>query len=144
MADIFKFIKLIYFLSMKSLHILLSILGLGMLIACKKSGYEKKSGSVYFKDYRLRSADYDTFEVLNDVFANDKNQGYYRGVAIVNSNGARFVALDDHYARDIVSVFYCDNYIDFKLFETKRKDIIERVIGADVGSFVATKPRGRY
>ena len=122
---------------MKLRHILLSFVGLGILTACKKSGYEKKNGSVYFKDYWMRSADYDTFEALNDVFAKDKNQGYYRGISLSETDGTRFIALDDQYAKDNASVFYCDNYIDFKLFETTRKDKIERILGADIGSFVA-------
>ena len=120
---------------MKLRHILLSILGLSILTGCKKSGYEKKNGAVYFKEYQLRSADYDTFEALNDVFAKDKHQGYYRGISLSNSDGASFVALDDYYAKDKATVFFCDNYIDFKLFETTRKDKIVPVAGADVTSF---------
>ena len=58
MADFIKSIKLICFLAMKSLHILLSVLGLGLLVSRKKSGYETKDGSIYYKDYRLRGADY--------------------------------------------------------------------------------------
>lgn len=129
---------------MKLRHILFSILGLGILTACKKSGYEKKSGSVYFKDYLMRSADYDTFEPLNGVFAKDKNQGYYRGIPISDTDGANFIALDDYYAKDNALVFYCDNYIDFKLFETRRKDKIIRVTGADAGSFVAIANENVY
>jgi len=121
---------------MKLIHILLSILGLGILSACKKSGYETKNGSVFFKDYRMRSADYDTFETLNDVFAKDKNQGYYRGIPITGAAGAGFEAFDDHYATDHVSVFFCDNYLDFQLFNTRRKDKINQVSNADAGSFV--------
>ena len=67
---------------MKLVHILLSMLGLGLLTACKKTGYEKKNDAVYFKEYRIASADYDTFEILNDVFAKDRHQGYYRGEEI--------------------------------------------------------------
>jgi hypothetical protein len=122
---------------MKLLHILLSVLGFGTLTACKKAGYEKKNDAVYFKDYWMQSADYATFDALNDVFAKDNNQGYYRGIAITGSDGTHFVALDDYYARDNTSVFYCDNYLDFKLFETTRKDKITRVANADAGSFVA-------
>ena len=136
MKDVFNFTRLIGFLAKKSLHILLSLLGLGMLVSCKKSGYEKKNDAVYFKDYPIRSADYATFEGLNDVFGKDKHGGYYRGIPLSDSDGASFIALDDHYAKDKASVFFCDNYIDFKLFETRRKDKIVPIIGADAGSFV--------
>lgn len=106
---------------MKLLHILLSLVGLGILVSCKKSGYETKDGSVYYKDYVLSEADYASFTVLNDVFATDKKQAYYRGIALTGSDGASFSALNDHYGKDKASVFYCDNYIDFKLFENKTK-----------------------
>jgi len=72
MADFFNFIKLIYWLVMKLFHVLLSLLGLGILVSCKKSGYDTKDGSVYYKDYRLGEADYASFQVLNDVFGKDK------------------------------------------------------------------------
>ena len=122
---------------MKLLHILLSMLGLGILTGCKKSGYETKDGSVYYKDYLIREADYGSFEELNAVFAKDKNQGYYRGIPLSDTDGTSFTALDDYYAKDKSSVFYCDNYIDFKLFETSRKDKISRIPNADANSFVA-------
>ncbi len=137
MRDFFNAIKLIYILAMKSLRILLSLLGLGMLVSCKKSDYQKKDGSVYYKDFRMRSADYDSFQELNAVFAKDKATGYYRGIPLDSSSGASFIALDDHYAKDNTTAFYCDNYIDFKLFETTRKDKIRRIPEADVNSFQA-------
>ncbi|QMW07027.1 DKNYY domain-containing protein [Spirosoma foliorum] len=120
---------------MKSLHILLSILGLGFLISCKKSGYETRDGSVYYKDYLLREADYASFEVLNDLFAKDKKHAYYRGISLTDADGASFLALNDHYGKDKTMVFYCDNYLDFKLFETKRKDKISRIYNADASTF---------
>lgn len=135
MADVFRFIKLIYFLAMKSLHILLSILGLGILVSCKKSGYETRDGSVYYKDYLLREADYASFEVLNNVFAKDKKHAYYRGISLTDADGTSFRALNDHYGKDKTLVFYCDNYLDFKLFETSRKDKIIRMYTADATSF---------
>ena len=120
---------------MKLFHILLSLLGLGLLAACKKSGYQTKNGSVYYKDYRMDSADYNSFEALNSVFARDKNRGYYRGVELEPTVGASFSALDDYYAKDNAVVFFCDNYIDFKLFETTRRNKIIRVVQADAASF---------
>ncbi|MBC7572265.1 MAG: DKNYY domain-containing protein [Spirosoma sp.] len=120
---------------MKPLHVLLSLLGLGVLVACKKSGYQTKDGSVYYKDYLIRSADYGSFQELNSVFARDKTGGYYRGIFLDSTAGASFTALDDHYAKDNTTVYFCDNYIDFKLFETTRKDKVNRVVGADAASF---------
>ena len=137
MRDFFKFTKLLYFLAMQSLRILLSLLGLSMLVSCKKSGYQTKDGSVYYKDFLMRSADYDSFQELNAVYAKDKATGYYRGIALDSSNGASFIAIDERYAKDATTIFYCDNYIDFKLFETTRKDKIRRIPEADVGSFQA-------
>ena len=120
---------------MKPLHILLSLLGLGILGGCKKSGYQTKNGSVYYKDFLMRSADYGSFQALNSVFARDKTGGYYRGIPIDSTDGTSFAALDDHYAKDNATVYFCDNYIDFKLFETTRKDRIDRVVAADAPSF---------
>ena len=124
---------------MQLLRILLSIIGLGILASCKKSGYGTKNGLVYYKDYHIRSADYASFQKLNAVFAKDKVQGYYRGIPITGAVGAGFEALDDHYATDHVSVFYCDNYLDFQLFNTKRKDKINQVSNADANSFLVIK-----
>ncbi|MEO6285994.1 MAG: DKNYY domain-containing protein [Dyadobacter sp.] len=120
---------------MKLFQILLSLLSLGLLAACKKSGYQTKNGSVYYKDYRMDSVDYKSFEALNSVFARDKNRGYYRGVELEPTDGASFTAVDDHYAKDNAVVYFCDNYLDFKLFETTRRDKIIRVIQADAASF---------
>lgn len=83
----------------------------------------------------MRSADYDSFQELNAVFAKDKAVGYYRGITLSGSMGLSFTALDERYAKDNAMVFYCDNYIDFKLFETSRKNKISQVSGADANSF---------
>ncbi|GAB2563719.1 DKNYY domain-containing protein [Spirosoma aerophilum] len=124
---------------MRLFHILLSIVGLGALVSCKKSAYETKNGLVYYKDKVINSADYSSFQPLNAVFAKDKNQGYYRGIPITGTVGTRFEALDEHYATDRRSVFYCDNYLDFKLFESSRKDKISQIANADARSFVVLK-----
>ena len=129
---------------MKPFHILLSLLGLGVLVACKKSGYQTKDGSVYYKDYRIRSADYKSFQTLNSVFARDKTGGYYRGNSLDSTAGASFSALNDHYAKDDATVFFCDNYLDFNLFSTTRKDKISRVVGADAASFEAIEGEYNY
>lgn len=122
---------------MKLLHILLSLLGLGMLVACKKSGYQIKNGSVYYKDNLMGIADYESFEALNSLFAHDKDRGYYRGVALEHTTGASFIALDDYYAKDKSVVYFCDNYIDFKLFETTRRNKIIELMQADPATFEA-------
>ena len=124
---------------MKLLHIILSVLGLGILTSCKKSGYDTKNGLVYYKKYHIESADQASFQELNAVFAKDKNHAYYRGMPLTGINGAAFNALDDHYGKDQSYVFYCDNYLDFNLFDTKRKDKVNRVLAADAGSFRAIK-----
>jgi DKNYY family len=124
---------------MKLLHILFSIIGLGLLASCKKAGYNTKNGTVYYKDYLMREADHASFEELNDVFAKDKKQGYYRGIPITGTDGANFKALDEHYATTQTSVFYCDNYLAFDLFNTRRKNKIDQVAHADAGSFEALK-----
>ncbi|WP_332369178.1 DKNYY domain-containing protein [Spirosoma telluris] len=120
---------------MKLLHILLSMLGLGVLVSCKKSGYDTKDGSVFYKDDRMSEADKGSFEVLNDVFAKDKNQAYYRGISIEGSDGPSFSALDEHYGKDKQRAYYCDNYLDFKLFDTSRKNKIIPISNADPVTF---------
>lgn len=135
MTDVFRFIKLLYFLAMRSLHILLSLLGLGVLVSCKKSGYETKDGAVYYKDYRLSEADYASFQILNDMFAKDRKSVYYRGVTIIGADCASFSALNEHYGKDNTTAFYCDNYLDFKLFESRRKDRIIPILGAEARTF---------
>lgn len=124
---------------MKLLHIILSVLGLGILASCKKSGYDTKNGLVYYKDYHIESADQASFQELNAVFAKDKDQAYYRGVLITGAVGVVFEALDEHYGKDQASVFYCDNYLDFNLFDTKRRDKVIRISTADAGSLLAIR-----
>lgn len=116
-------------------HLLVSILGLGILTSCKNSGYQKKNGLVYYQERLVGSADYGSFESLNPVFARDQHQAYYRGQPLASSTGASFTALDEYYGRDNQAVFYCSNYIDFKLFETTRKDKIIQISTADASSF---------
>ncbi|CAN5159664.1 hypothetical protein BH09BAC4_BH09BAC4_05220 [soil metagenome] len=85
----------------------------------------------------MRSADYDSFQELNAFFANDKVRGYYQGIPLDWSTGTSFSALDEQFAKDNAIVYYCDNYLDFRLFETTRKDKISRLSGADGNSFQA-------
>lgn len=71
-------------------------------------GYARDSARVYFDGEPFKVADLESFEPLDYAFARDRVQGYYQQRPVPGSEGAGFVALDTHHAKDGRHVFHVD------------------------------------
>ena len=107
----------------------------GLLSACA-TGYQERNGTYVFlywdegggqKESPIRTADANTFQVLNTFYAKDKNHAYFRGWKIQGADPRSFVALSDWYAKDTANVYY-ENRI---------------IIGADPATFSLVGTWGR-
>lgn len=105
-------------------QILTSLFIILILTSCN-TGYKVDNDKVYYKywntgmgiqtrTFEIIGADALTFKVLyKDNYAIDKNQAYYKGEPILNSDPKTFVAILDYYAKD--------NYHAFKETKTIEK-----------------------
>ena len=71
-------------------------------------GYARDSHGIYRDGRAIEVRDPASFEVLTlGNFARDQHIAYFDAIAIEGSDGASFVALNDTYAKDKSSVYYC-------------------------------------
>lgn len=81
----------------------------------------------------------ENFIVLNDQFAKDSTNAYYKSRSFSYADVPTFEALDDHYAKDKNKAYYCDEYREGQnYYLTKRQTILE-VKNADPASFTSLK-----
>lgn len=103
---------------------ILTLIFIAIILTSCNTGYKVDNGKVYYKywnagmgietrTFEITGADAQTFKVLDkDNYAIDKNQAYYKGEPILDSDPKTFVTILDYYAKD--------NYHAFK--ETKKID----------------------
>jgi hypothetical protein len=109
---------------------------LGFLIGCFSGKYHKKNGEWYWKDQPMRQAASNaSVKQLNGDFAAAGDQAFFRAALISAADGRTFAALNDHYAKDKQSVFYCDDYRDGKEYYMIKRDRVAKIPGADAASF---------
>ncbi|MDJ1466227.1 DKNYY domain-containing protein [Cytophagaceae bacterium DM2B3-1] len=101
------------------------------------SGYKEKDGKVTYNGKEIDTSTMHGFVVLNDAFAKDSIQGYFREREISESDGPTFQALDENYAKDKKNVFYCTKTRDSQTYFTTSSIYIQRLSSADPASFVA-------
>jgi hypothetical protein len=113
---------------------------LSLLFGCKRtSPYHQKNGEWFFKDEKIILSGDGNLIPIDDLFAKDKQTAYYRGAQIEGSSANSFVSLNEYYAKDKMSVFFCDTYrMGQEYFLNKHVRII-RLKDADPTSFVALK-----
>ena len=68
----------------------------------------KDARQVYDEGKPRRVLDVASFELLDDGFARDRLAGYCHLDAIAGSDGATFVRLDAHHAKDRARAYYCE------------------------------------
>lgn len=111
---------------------------LSFLVGCLvKNPYHKEKGQWYYDDRVINVTSADKFTPLNNRFAKSTQAGYYRGSMIDSSDGASFVAVDDHYAKDKFSVFYCDTYRKGQEYYMMKHNSTHKVANADPTTFAA-------
>jgi hypothetical protein len=109
---------------------------LSLLFGCdSKAPYEKRNGVWHFDGHEMHIAQPEQFKPLLGPFAKGAEGGYYRGSAIADSNGASFEAMDEHYARDKLRVYYCDTYRKSQEYYSMKHDRIVVLEGVEAASF---------
>lgn len=70
----------------------------------------KKNGEVFFyyreNDFKVEGADADSFQILNDSFAKDKNHIFFKYFILTGVDEATFQILDYGYSKDKNQVFF--------------------------------------
>ena len=71
-------------------------------------GYEKYGETVYYSSSKMEKVDILTFEILDTLYARDKNNVYYEGKKIENLKPSDFIYLGDFYVKyKNVVIFKC-------------------------------------
>lgn len=78
----------------------------------KNEKYQIKEGVVYYGDTKRPDIDLETFQVINQYFAKDKNLGFLNGNKIEGSDGATFSYITEFYSKDKNSVFFGNEKIE--------------------------------
>lgn len=120
-------------LGMMQRYALLGLLSVTMATSCK-TGFRKEEGKVWYYEWttlqggfrnEVDSADYETFKVLSDDYAHDKNYAWHGPRMLTGADGSTFKTLGKAYAKDRSMVYY-----EGKL-----------IVGADPATF---KVRSKY
>jgi DKNYY family len=107
--------------------------GILPLLKCS-SGYEKKDGKITFNGREITDKN---FVVLNDVFAKDSLDAYYKEKSITGAEVATFEAVNTFYAKDKNRVYYCDEFRDGQNYYLTKHQVIKVVEKAFPASFKA-------
>ena len=107
------------------------------IAACDSSAYHRSGGEWKHGDDVFAPEDPTTFTPIDALFAKDAVHGYYRGSAVVDSDGASFTVVSAHEARDRHRVYYCDTYRKGQEYWSIRHLRIVRIAGADAASYVS-------
>ncbi len=117
----------------------LILISLVFFLSCK-TGYKKPLlpflGKVTFNEKEMAPHDVWSFEDLGDGFARDKDQAFFRGIAIENADGASFELLEQGYAKDQYSIFFGTSYLSGESYYTQRTITLELLEGENPDDFV--------
>jgi len=69
------------------------------------SNYEIKEDGIYYQGILIEGVDKETFEVLGETYAKDKNYVYYVGKRIEGADPVTFEVLNEIYSKDKSSVY---------------------------------------
>ena len=116
------------------LALLLAAFGLA---ACNSSGYRSNGGQWTHDESTFTPQDPATFKPVDTLFARDALRGYYRGSVVAESDGASFVVVSEHEARDRSNVYYCDTYRKGQEYWSIKHLRIDRIEGADPSTYAA-------
>jgi DKNYY family len=117
-------------------RVLGAMIGLvSLLTGCSsKEPYQQRNGIWTFEDQPINLQPGEHLTPLIASFAKTERHGYFRGVPLETSDGGRFEALDEHYAKDQQWVYYCDAYrVGQDYFSSPHRRV--KVLEADPASF---------
>jgi hypothetical protein len=121
-------------------RMLSAMIGLvALLTGCSsKEPYQQRNGVWTFEDQPITLQPGEHLIPLIASFAKTERYGYFRGLPLESSDGRRFEALNEHYAKDQDRVFYCDVYrVSQDYFSSPRRRV--KVLEADPVSFKILK-----
>ena len=86
--------------------------------------YWSKDNSNHFYDHKMIPVAYESFEVINDTFAKDKDSVYlyYQGrFETIDAGTEQFEKMDRYYARDSEAIYYFLSYVKGEQVEQLKK-----------------------
>lgn len=95
------------------------------------SGYQKDGNKVLFNGKEVSK----NLQVLNKVFAKDDTTAYFKTYSIDGADITTFIALDEHYAKDKNTVYYCDEYRESQNYYLTKRSTITQITQAQPASF---------
>lgn len=95
------------------------------------SGYKKDGDKVLFNG---KEVDKD-LKILNKVFAKNDSTVFFKEYPVTGAAISSFTALDEHYAKDRNTVYYCDEYREGQNYYLTKRTTVDRVKNADPASF---------
>lgn len=110
---------------------LLVLTGIIPFLKCG-SGYKSENGKASFDGKEITEKG---LIVLNDAFAKDDSNAYYKENAISGADLPSFQALDNSYAKDKNRVYYCDEYREGQNYYLTKKQVVNTLPGAIPASF---------
>ena len=82
-----------------------------------KDTYQIKDNKVYYREAdnlrQIEEADIESFQILDNNYAKDKNNVYFKNVIIEEAEASTFTVIDELYCKDSVKVF-CSNISVYK------------------------------
>jgi hypothetical protein len=101
--------------------------------------YRKKDGQWFYEKTSSNLPPSARLTQLHPRFARTDDEVFYRDERISGADSASFSVLDDQYAKDKSSVYFCDTYREGKDYYLTRNVSIKTIKGADTASFRALK-----
>ncbi len=117
-------------LCLQFFRFLLMLVGVISFNKCS-SGYKKEGNKVIFNGKEV-SPD---VLVLNAVFAKNDSTAYFKNYTIAGVDIPTFIALDEHYAKDKNTVYYCDEYREGVNYYLTKRSAISHIRDAHILSF---------
>ncbi|MEP7197417.1 MAG: DKNYY domain-containing protein [Saprospiraceae bacterium] len=109
----------------------LMVTGIMSLVKCSQN-IKTVNGKTVFYGKEITDSN---FVILNESFAKDNIQAYYKSYLIEGSDPKTFEAINEHYAKDKNAIYYCDEYREGKNYFTTKNRIINVITGAHHDSF---------
>jgi hypothetical protein len=107
---------------------------IGMLLFRCESGSTKKDGNITFHGMQFKASE---FNELNGQFGKTSTNAYYKSRELSHVDIGSFTALDENYAKDKDTVYYCDEYREGQNYYLTKKQIILKIQNANAASFVS-------
>jgi hypothetical protein len=108
---------------------------ISLLTGCStEAPYQQRQGVWHYRGQPMQLPLGQRLTPLSDEFAKTEQRGYFRGLAILESDGQSFQVLSPHYAKDRQQVYYCFARRKSQDYFTTQESVV-MVLKADPASF---------